>query len=113
MTLAPPRAHRDDPATSHAAAASNTTSETHQDMILQAHLDRLSVDPRYTGLTDEQAGQLAGLETVEARRRSNNLRDVGMLRFTGEERPGIRYPNKANGVSVITDTGLDRLGVPR
>lgn len=106
----PPHAHRDDIETSHYAAATNTTSETHQRMILRDHRAAELDEPRYRGFTDEESGQRTGLETVEARRRCNNLRNLGYLMFTDETRPGIRYPTKPNQVSIITDTGRKALG---
>ena len=109
-SFAPPRAHRDDVETSHYAAATNITSDTHQWMILVAHGDAKRDEPGYRGFTDEQSGLRTGLETVEARRRCNNLRDWGYLEFTEEKRMGIAYPTKPQKVSIITAAGLAQLG---
>lgn len=108
-----PRSHDDDPWTSFWAAETNTTSQTHQRQILVAHLNAARNDPKYTGFTDEESGQRAGLSTVEARRRCNNLRNLNKLEFTGEVRPGIEFPNKPNQVSALTHTLLDEMGIPR
>jgi hypothetical protein len=106
----PPHAHRDDIETSHYAAETNTTSQTHQLMILRAHADALRGEPGYRGFTDEESGIRTGLETVEARRRCNNLRNMGYLMFTEETRPGVQYPTKPNQVSIITAAGQLALG---
>jgi len=106
-----PLTHSDDPETSFRAAETNSTSETHQAMLLEAFRDVLRT--RRPNYTDEEAGHATGLDTVEARRRCSNLRDKGLIEFTGASRMGIRFPTKAQGISQITHAGLDALGVCR
>lgn len=113
-TFDQPHAHHDDIDTSHEAAATNTTHETHQRMILAAHFtaahDRAPA--LYDGYTDEEVGRETGLPTVEARRRCNNLRNMGYLEFNGETHPGLEFPTKRNGVSILTHAGLDAINFP-
>ncbi len=106
-----PRYHSDGPDTSREAAETNTTSGTHQDTLLAAFRDVLnSPEPDYT---DEEAGRATDIDTTEARRRCNNLRNLGYIEFTGDYRMGIRYAHKRQNVSRITHAGLDALGVYR
>lgn len=111
-TFQEPLTHSNDPEPSFRAAETNSTSETHQAMLLEAFRDVLlrTGCPNYT---DEEAGHATGLDTVEARRRCSNLRDKGLIEFTGASRMGIRFPTKTQGVSQITHAGLDALGICR
>jgi hypothetical protein len=78
-----PSARATDPATSHAAAA----SMREESKGLRAEL--LAVyQGRPTGLTMDEAAELAGIPTWAASKRISELRAAGMIVDTGLTRPG-------------------------
>lgn len=96
-------AHTDDPGTSHDAAARNRAGRaTHRRACLEAH-GRFP----FSGLIDDEAASLTGLEIIEARRRCTDLRNAGLLQFA----PITRTSNMGRQatVSVITRAGREAL----
>jgi hypothetical protein len=98
------RYHTADPVTSVEAADQLTTGLSDQKSILAAHYERDLLDPYYTGLADYQSADLAGIDHWNARKRCHELREQGLIRFTGESRvnPASGRPN---AVSVLTAAG--------
>lgn len=75
-------ARRTDPWTSHAAAtASRPTAQTHRDALMRVY------ESHPDGLTDEEAAQKAGI-TAGGWKRCSELRALGLIRDTGQVRPG-------------------------
>lgn len=99
------RYHSSDPDTSKEAAERLTTGTTDQVAILTAHCQAL-MGADYQGFTDYESGDLSGIDHWNARKRCNDLRKEGLLRFSGESRvnPGS---NRRNNISVVTDEGVD------
>jgi hypothetical protein len=94
------RTRRDDYATSKAGARSvSFRAGTQKARLLAAFADAGPV-----GLSDDEAAQRAGLAPTTCYwKRCGELREVGLIRFTGEERPGSAGVDRM--VSVITDAG--------
>lgn len=92
-----------DPATSHSAAKAVTVrAGTQRARLLIAFME-------LPDATDEEAMERAdGVSPFsEYSKRCSELREVGMIKPTGETRPGIS--GQARIVSVITERGLDCL----
>lgn len=77
-------ARRTDPATSHGAAASVSSAESHCEMLLAAYRSALP-----GGLTDEEAAARCGIDPLrEGGKRCADLRRLGLVAPTGEVRAG-------------------------
>lgn len=106
---APALAHRDDPETSAEAAASVApVLRGHRLRVLQAYAGPFA---RTRGLTDDEAGEVAGLERHEARRRASELRDLRYVAATDERR--VLASGRRGVVCRITPAGDDALGLVR
>jgi hypothetical protein len=79
---APGGARRSDPDTSVAAARAHPTLRNSQRLAL---LRAFALVGR--GLTDEEAGEIAGIRRVADTRRCSELRGAGLIADTGERRP--------------------------
>ena len=80
--LAPPRARRTDPDTSHRAAADATLNAgTHRAKALG--LLRAAPD----GLTDFELAAMLGLQQTSIGKRRGELRDAGLVEDSGKRRP--------------------------
>ena len=97
-----PTARNTDPGTSHAAAeAVRFNAQTAKGKLLRAHYETDRED-----LTDEEAAKLAGLSlTSEYATRCSELRNLGLLVETGDERRG--RAGMARIASRITQHGID------
>lgn len=105
----PPRSgvRRTDPETSHQAARANRPQRNSQrQRLLGAFANNAAVHG--DGLTDEEAGDLVGLDHVAATRRLSELRQCGWIAPTGTTRP--TRSGCESMVCLLTDAGREVLG---
>lgn len=103
-----PHARNTDPQASHDTAAELTTGSSHCRAMLEAHRKH----PIF-GLTDDEAGELAGLDRDTWGKRGADLRRLGLIEWMREDDGTImrrRRPNgRSSGVSIITSDGIAAL----
>jgi hypothetical protein len=96
-------ARRTDPDTSVAAALAHPLLRSSQRLQLLRAFDLVR-----SGLTDEEAGEIAGIRRVADTRRCSELRKAALIADTGDRRP--TSTGSMAMVCQITETGCIALG---